>query len=242
MFNYEINRRIQQGCLSHDKTISEVVICEEYVNTFGSIADGYDRILKERPHLQTHTNLLSSEIIGEVANNFTFSVESVQVLVTIFDSRGNVIETKHGFPQDSYLKPGQISGFSVYLGNSLSPSANYVLTSIFKKSNLEKPVVLKLNVTSTSLNPVRIMGTVTNLGNKSTENVEASGIFYDGNHTVIDVATGSANNRTTLMPGENASFILPYTNWENWDKIKSYTLSVQSPDYFMAPITKVNTK
>ncbi len=124
LLNYQVNRRTQQGYLNHDKTISEDVICEEFVSTLGSIADGYNWILKTHPHLQTpssiYTNLVYSDIIGEVVNNFSFPVESVQVLVTTFDNRGNVIETKRDYAQDSYLKPGQLSGFSVNLDKNLS--------------------------------------------------------------------------------------------------------------------------
>ncbi|MDQ5868746.1 MAG: FxLYD domain-containing protein [Thermoproteota archaeon] len=171
-------------------------------------------------------------------NNYSFPVDSIQILVTTFDEEGKVIETKRVNPQDTYLRPGQQSGFSVSLDNFMSKNSTYAMTSIFKKSSIDKPALLKLNVTTISMNPVYIRGTVTNLGNQSTDDVEVSGIFYDANHTVIDVAKGNAyvNNSTALLPNEKAAFIVqPDVNFRERDKISSYTASVQSPEYAMAP-------
>ena len=172
-------------------------------------------------------------------NNYSFPVDSIQILVTTFDEEGKVMETKRVNAQDTYLRPSQPSGFSVSLESIMSNNSNYTMTSIFKKSNIDKPPLLKLNVTTVSMNPVYIRGIVTNLGNQSTDDVEVSGIFYDANHTVIGVAKGNVNNlnnSTALLPNEKGVFIVqPDVNFRERNKISSYTASVQSPDYAMAP-------
>jgi hypothetical protein len=112
---YEFARAVQQGCLRHQQ-ISQDLICEEYINTFGSVADGYKRVLNTYPHIQIphstpYQDVSFSSIIGEVVNNYSHPIESPQILATFYDSHGDVVETKHKYAQDNYLKPGQPSGF-----------------------------------------------------------------------------------------------------------------------------------
>ena len=125
-----------------------------------------------------------SSIIGEVVNNYSHPIESPQILATFYDSHGDIVETEHEYAQDNYLKPGQPSGFIM----SLIPSnTKFVLTTIFKNSSINKLPYLNLNVTTTNMNPVQVLGTVTNMGTNLTSNVEVTGIFYDKDHNVIDI-------------------------------------------------------
>lgn len=247
---YKLYRGIQLGCLSHDKITSDNLVCEEFIITLGSISSGYKRIENSSPHVQVKSSIPNASIyfsdnpiMGETINNYTYPIKSVQLLATIFDDGGNVISTKHVFVQDDYLNPGQPSGFLIPYGFShfpLTKNGNYALTSIFKKAET-KPGVLRLDVNSTSLNPVQVAGSVTNLGNESTSDVKVTGIFYDAKQNVIAIGEALANNGTSLLPGEKSAFNLyaePIIEVESRDKIKSYTLSVQSPAYSMLPVVK----
>jgi hypothetical protein len=238
LLNYQANRIIQQGCISGDKFTNETFVCEEYLGTLGSIAQGYNRILNTHPHLQSNdtTSLFKESIIGQVINNNSFPVGSVGILITVLDSSGNVIETKHGYTQDNYIRPGQESGFSIKLDAPLSDGNAYLLTNMFDKSDILKPPLLKLNISEISTEPAMLTGTVTNLGNHSTDNIEVSGIFYDANHKVVDVGKANVNNQTALFPNEKATFtVSPFNNIFNHNNITSYAVAVQSDDYTMAP-------
>ena len=230
----------QQGCLQHQQ-ISQELICEEYINTFGSVADGYKRVLNTYPHIQiphsTHyEHILFSSIIGEVVNNYSHPIESPRILATFYDSNGDVIDTKHEYAQDNYLKPGQHSGFIM----SLVPSnAKFVLTTIFKNSTINKPPELELNVTTTNTNPMQILGTVTNMGKNLTSNVEVIGIFYDKDRNVVDIQKSTLNNGSILFPNEKDAFRLhPDNNVLSAGNITTYTLGVQSSDYSMMAVSK----
>jgi hypothetical protein len=241
---YKFSRTVQQGCLRHQQ-ISQDLICEEFINTLGSVADGYKRVLNTRPHIHIphstpYPNALLFPIIGDVVNNYSYPIESAQILATFYDSHGYVVDTKHEYAQDNYLKPGQPSGFMV---SQIPANTKYVLTTIFKKSSINKPGVLDLNVTTTNLNPAQVFGTVTNMGTNLTSNVEVTGIFYDKVHNVIDIDTAAVNNGSVLFPNEKGAFRLqPYNNIPSSGNITTYTLSVQSPDYSMMPVAKANTK
>jgi hypothetical protein len=237
LLSYESGRLTQQGCLNHDKVISDRVVCEEHLSSLGSVAEGYKRIVDTRPHIQIKNTLLYSDIYssiaGEVVNNFSYPIESPQILATVFDRMGNAVETKHGYPNDEYLKPGQSSGFWLNLDNPVSQGGKYTITSIFDKSEKIKPEILKLNVTGTSMTPVQLSGSVTNLGNQSVKDVQLSGTFYDRNHTVVDVATSSISE---LFPEETLPFTLsPTNNIPPGNEISSYRVTAQSPGFFMIP-------
>ena len=73
--------------------------------------DGYKRVLNTYPHIQIphfipYQDVLYSSIIGEVVNNYSHPIESPQILASFYDSHGDIVETKHEYAQDNYLKPG----------------------------------------------------------------------------------------------------------------------------------------
>jgi hypothetical protein len=70
-----------------------------------------------------------------------------------------------------------------------------------------------------SLNPVKVAGTVTNLGEIRATNVDVTALFYDNNHKVVDSEDQYIFG--DLNPNGIATFELkPIKNNENSDKIK----------------------
>ena len=176
------------------------------------------------------TNSFSSSIVGEVLNNFTYPIESVQVSASVYDKNNIIIATDSSYTSDDQIKPGEKSGFDIYLGDKVPKSSKYVLETNFEESEDTKEPYLKLNVGKKSKDSFsfKIVGEVTNLGLDDANSVKVSGIFYDKSHNVV--ATDYAYTEVDpIPPGRKAPFELSTT--DNVDKINSIGLNVQSSDY-----------
>lgn len=240
LLNYDIDRRYQEGCLKQDKFITELIICEDYLNIPGAAAERFKQTVTTKPHViipssKIYTDSLSSKIFGEVLNNFTYPIEFVRIFAQVNDSNGKTIDIKHTNTYGSYLKPGQRAGFWLLFENPIPEQSNYTLTSEFKKSERILPEKLQLQVNNFVI-PSLITGNITNLGNVTATNVEISAIFYDWNHIVVDTNSDYVNIEEGILPGEQANFDLtPIINSQNSDRITSYALNVQSSEYSMVP-------
>ena len=175
-----------------------------------------------------------SHIFGEVLNNFSYPISFVKVYAAVKDTSGDVIVTSDGYVRDNYLKPGQKSGFWILVDEDVPAKSNFTLVSTFDKPARIKPESLKLDVTLMSLNPIKVVGTVTNLGEEPATFVDVTGIFYDENHIVVDSEEEYVIIYGELEPREMATFELePIMNYENRDRIKSVALNVESTEYIM---------
>ena len=175
-----------------------------------------------------------SHIFGEVLNNFSYPISFVKVYAAVQSASGDVIVTSDGFVRDNYLKPGQKSGFWILVDEDVPAKSNFTLVSTFDKPARIKPESLKLDVTLMSLNPIKVVGTVTNLGEEPATFVDVTGIFYDENHIVVDSEEEYVIIYGELEPREMATFELePIMNYENRDRIKSVALNVESTEYIM---------
>jgi len=182
------------------------------------------------------------QIFGEVFNNLSQPITFVQVYAAVYDNGGNVVATDYAYTSDTYLKPGQKSGFWILIENDIPENSKYALTSTFEKTSEVKPDLLKLDTGFMSKDPVEIVGTVTNLATETATSVSVTGIFYDENHTVVDTNTDYVNIGYGIPAGEKANFsVEPVLNYENHYKIKSVALNVDSLEYSMVSNTPNST-
>lgn len=72
----------------------------------------------------------SSEIVGEVENNGTEPVKFVKVVVTFYDSTGNIVGTKNTYADPSGLRPSMIAPFRIFILNDsiIDDTATYGFT------------------------------------------------------------------------------------------------------------------
>lgn len=174
-----------------------------------------------------------SHIFGEILNNFTHPISFVKVYAAVYDTVGNIVATDYSYARDDYLKPGQKSGFWILIQKDVPEGSKYTLSATFEDT-LTKPESLKLEINLMSLNPAKVIGTVTNLGKEPATNVDVSAIFYDENHKVVDSEENFVNIGYGLSPQGKGTFTLePILNYENRDKIKIVALNAESTEYSM---------
>jgi hypothetical protein len=178
-----------------------------------------------------YSALHSGIIAGEVLNNFTYPIEDVRITASVYDKNGLPVATGQYNANDYQIKPGNRSGFHVFLDEKLPNNSKYTLTTNFEKSENDKPAALLLSVDTNSKGPgsYKVLGEVINQGQVDAKSVKVSGIFYDKDHKVVDVDY-TYTNPDIISPNKKASFELSFYT-DNSEKIKSVALNVQSDEY-----------
>jgi hypothetical protein len=178
-----------------------------------------------------NSTLLSDRIVGEVLNNFTYPIEDVRLVASIYDKNGLIAATGTTYTSEYWIKPGSRSGFDIHLDKQLPSNSKYTLTTSIEKSEKDKPDALQLSVgrNSKGSNYFIVMGEVINQGQDNANSVKVSGIFYDKNHKVID-ADYTYTNPDIIGPNKKAPFELSFYT-TNPDKIKSIGINAQSDEY-----------
>jgi hypothetical protein len=178
-----------------------------------------------------YSKLNEDSIVGEVQNNFSHPIEQVRLTATVYDKNGVIVATGDKYTNDYLLKPGERSGFNIFLDETLPTGSRYTLTTSFEKSEDVKPEALQLSVGKNyrTSNSFRVLGEVMNQGNNTADAVKVSAIFYDGKHKVIDTDY-VYTNPDTIDPNKKAPFEFSF-RVDNPEKIKSMAFNVQSDEY-----------
>jgi hypothetical protein len=178
-----------------------------------------------------NSTLLTDRIVGEVLNNFTYPIEDVRLVTSVYDKNGLIAATGTSYTSEYWIKPGSRSGFDIHLDKQLPSHSKYTLTTSIEKSEKDKPDALQLSVGSNSKgsNFFKVLGEVINQGQDNANSVKVSGIFYDKNHKVID-ADYRYTNPDIISSNKKAPFELSFYT-ANPDKIKSIAINAQSDEY-----------
>jgi hypothetical protein len=178
-----------------------------------------------------YSALNSGTILGEILNNFTYPIESVRIIASVYDKNGLLAATGDTYTNDYQIKPGSKSGFDIFLDEKLPSSSKYTLTTSSEESEEDKPEALLLSVGRNYKDSVsfKVLGEVINQGQKDANSVKVSGIFYDNNHKVINVDY-KYTNPDIISPNKKAPFELSFYT-DNPKKIKSIAINVQSDEY-----------
>jgi len=194
----------------------------------------FNSILSEdaepRPDI-LYSALNKDTLVGEVLNNFSYPIELVRITATVYDKNGVIVATGDKYVNDYLLKPGNRSGFDIFLDETLPSKSRYTLTTSFEKSEDDRPEALQLSLgkNSNSSNSFRVLGEVMNHGKNSANAVKVSGIFYDNKHKVINTDY-VFTNPDIISPNKKAPFEFSFYT-ENPEKIKSMAFNVQSDEY-----------
>ncbi len=178
-----------------------------------------------------YSALKSDTIVGEVQNNFTYSIELVRITASVYDKNGLLTATGDTYTSDYQIKSGSKSGFDIYLDEKLPSNSKYTLTTSFKESEEDKPEALQLIVgrNSKDSNSFKVLGEVINDGKVDANSVKVSGIFYDDKHKVVNVDY-EYTNPDIISPNKKAPFELSFYT-DNPEKIKSVAINAQSDEY-----------
>jgi len=178
-----------------------------------------------------YSALNKNTIVGEVLNNFSYPIELVRITATVYDKNGIIVATGDKYVNDYLIKPGNRSGFDIFLDETLPSKTKYTLTTSFEKSEDDKPEALQLSIgkNSKSSNTFRVLGEVMNQGKDDANAVKVSAILYDEKHKVIDTDY-VFTNPDIISPNKKAPFEFSLYV-DNPEKIKSMAFNVQSDEY-----------
>jgi hypothetical protein len=178
-----------------------------------------------------YSALSKDTIVGEVINNFSYPIELVRITATVYDKNGIIVATGDKYVNDYIIKPGNRSGFDIFLDETLPSKSKYTLTTSFEKSKDDKPEALQLSVgkNSKSSNTFRVLGEVMNQGKNDANAVKVSAIFYDEKHKVIDTDY-VFTNPDIISPNKKAPFEFSFYV-DNPEKIKFMAFNIQSDEY-----------
>jgi hypothetical protein len=141
-------------------------------------------------------------IFGEVRNDGPESREAVQVRVNLLDSAGKELASQEGFAHLSYLKPGEISSFSVLFSGENPPPpayASYTIEVRSRKADFQPGYTIRdlrigdqTRVGKDSLGFLILRGSVRNSGATPARYVHIFVVFYDAAGAVVGVADSFA--------------------------------------------------
>jgi hypothetical protein len=141
-------------------------------------------------------------IFGEVRNDGPESREAVQVRMNLLDGAGKELASQEGFAHLSYLKPGEISSFSVLFSGENPPPpayASYTIEVRSRKADFQPGYTIRdlrigdqLRVGKDTLGFLMLRGSVRNSGAAPARYVHIFVVFYDAAGAVVGVADSFA--------------------------------------------------
>jgi hypothetical protein len=154
---------------------------------------------------------------GEVRNDGSAARESIELRVNLLDAAGKEIASKVGYASMSYLKPGEISPFSVLFSKDDAPPlfASYKIEVRSTKADF-KPgytyrdlsILPSPQVRQDEYGFITISGRVHNDGEQAAKFVQVYAVFYDQQGSVVGLASTFAEeaNDAPLDAGGDARF------------------------------------
>jgi serine/threonine protein kinase len=154
---------------------------------------------------------------GEVRNDGSTARETIELRVNLLDANGQEIASKVGYASMSYLKPGEISPFSVLFSKDDAPPsfAKYKIEVRSKKADFqigytyrELSVVPSPQERQDQYGFIKISGRVRNDGGQAAKYVQIYAVFYDPQGNVVGLSNGYAEstNDAPLAAGADARF------------------------------------
>jgi hypothetical protein len=172
-------------------------------------------------------------IVGELQNQFPFTVSSIRISGTVLGSNSLVAGSSPlSFADIDQLRPGEKSGFHIILANAPSGGKQYQLSTSYVQVSSPKPsslnVILGQPYTDSS-GLYHVTGQVVNQGSQLTRAVKVSAVFYDAKGKIVDDKS-IYTTPTDLDPGIPVTFdISPSSPIAKDAKFSS--VNVQSEEY-----------
>jgi serine/threonine-protein kinase len=156
---------------------------------------------------------------GEVRNDGSAARESIELRVNLLDADGQEIASTVGYASMSYLKPGEISPFSVLFTKDEAPPpfATYKIEVRSTKADFklgytyrELSILSSPQARQDEYGFIKISGRVHNDGGQAAKFVQIYAVFYDQQGGVVGLASTFAEeaNDAPLSAGGDARFEL----------------------------------
>ena len=146
-----------------------------------------------------------TNVVGELTDNGTHSLSSVQIDVNLYDLKNNVMDHRFSSPEIDILAPGQKSPFHVVSNLPNLKVDHYGVAVINASFTTESPdSSLKVHDTVTYIDKFgyyNVVGQVTNAGPKSYAKLVTT--FYGNAGKLVDV---TCSGTSLLLTNETSSF------------------------------------
>ena len=106
-------------------------------------------------------------IVGQVQNNFTFSIQYVRMLVTLYNDNKEVVGMADAYTNVDQIRSGEIAGFDVTVTGPQQSISSYAISASYERSQIIKPEFIALSVGSYYLDAnghYHLTGKITNEG------------------------------------------------------------------------------
>lgn len=163
-------------------------------------------------------------VVGEVKNTSSNSLEYGQVIASFLDDEGNILDTSMTYTTIEIIKPGAVVPFKVN-GKNNEKIKQYSLQFQANQSSNQRRNIEIINSSSNvnSINYLEISGQVKNNTSENQEYVQIVATFYNKEDVVVDVGM-TYSSVDVLQPGGTSPFKLTV---KNRDEITDYKLQVQ---------------
>jgi hypothetical protein len=172
-------------------SIGGPAISQPQNNSAGSEIAGLDQRSRPNNNSQDFQLISSSSytdsigalhVVGELQNTSPDPRDYVQIVSTLHDASGNIVDTGFTYSEVEVLRPGEKSPFEVIFSNEqqVQKTQRYEISSITGEVSQEKPANLKLNFGDSyydSVGAAHVVGEVTNNGPGLSHYTQISGTF-----------------------------------------------------------------
>jgi hypothetical protein len=182
------------------------------------------------------------QIVGEVLNTGSGTVDNVQITANYYDSHNNLVDTQSDYALLNYMQPNAKSPFEITenAGTIVPQISTYTLqVSSESSSIIEQGLVIISNSSSTdSSGNFNIDGQIQNVGTVASSNNEVYVTCYNSSGTVVDVGTAYTDT-DPIAPSSTSTFEISITDLSQVPLIASYFLTAQSSDYALVSANSV---
>ena len=184
------------------------------------------------------------QIVGEVQNTGSGTVDYVQITATYYDSHNNLVDTQSDYASLSYMQPNAKSPFEITetTGTVVPQISTYKLqVSSESSSIIEQGLVITSNSSSIdSSGNFNIDGQIQNVGTVVSSSTQVYATCYNSSGKVVDVGSAYTDD-DPIAPNGISAFEISITDSSQIPLITSYVLTAQSSDYALVSANSVSS-
>lgn len=177
-----------------DKTSDEPIVGLEFVQYYDNMEDDGDWTM-----------------IGEVANNGDQVASYVQIIVTLYNEAGEVVDVGFTTAERSLMRPDSISPFEIYVGDVHGDPTRYEIVVYgeeamdYQLEDAAKMEMVNISYYFDVFDDLVIVGEVKNADESNAEFMKVFASFYNADDKLVGVGWSYAW-ADVLLPDENSPF------------------------------------
>lgn len=171
-------------------------------------------------------------IVGEIQNPYDQPIESVEVVATLYDGAGGVINLGNDYVDLNSVMPGEKAPFSIYISD-YEGFETYALSgeAYFGEATEQNVTIIGSSAYVDDYDTLNIVGEVQNDTDSPLASIGVVAALYDEAGQVLFVDNGYV--QPTLLPGEKGPFairISEFAGYENYTLFSS-TYAGEAPEF-----------